>query len=129
MWRGLMMALWLGVLGLTLSLGIPITVQATALGGRTDGLGWLAATPAERSAYCEKAFLAFRASPSQSYITSAHVQALSAEAFCQRLDQFYSYELNQEISLDEAAALAPLLFADLPLTDLPADIRHDRNHY
>ncbi|MEN9252903.1 MAG: hypothetical protein Q6K99_05740 [Thermostichales cyanobacterium BF4_bins_65] len=108
-------------------LGIPVWGQP--LLGRADGSAWQRATAAERLSYCEKAFLAFRSSPSQSYITSAHVQALNPEAFCQRLDQFYSYELNQDTTLDEAAALAPLLFADLPLSDLKADIRHDRNHY
>jgi len=122
--RWLVVVVWM-----MMSWVIPVGARAATLTGRTDGLGWLAATASEQAVFCDKAFLAFRSSSSQSYITSAHVQALSAEAFCQRLDQFYSYELNHEISLDEAAALAPLLFADLPLTDLKADIRHDRTHY
>ncbi|GAB4217294.1 MAG: hypothetical protein OHK0012_21370 [Synechococcales cyanobacterium] len=112
---------------LVLFLGIP--VNAAALKGRTSGDDWIAATQAERQTYCDRAFQAFRSSPTQSYITSAHVQALSAEAFCQRLDQFYSFDINREMSLDEAAALAPLLFADLPLTDLTADIQHNRTQY
>ncbi len=86
-----------------------------SLSGRMDGYDWLEAEPVAQQSYCDKAYRAFRASPSQSYIISSNVQALDEVGFCKRIDQFYSYDINLEIPLDQAAATAPLLFSDHPV--------------
>ncbi|MDX2273045.1 MAG: hypothetical protein NW237_14005 [Cyanobacteriota bacterium] len=92
------------------------TGQSPALlSGRILGSEWLATPTDQKLAYCEKAFQSFRSSPSQSYIISSNVQAMTPAGFCQRLDQFYAYPINEDTPLGEAAALAPLLFSDLPL--------------
>jgi hypothetical protein len=85
------------------------------LRGESTSLDWSNASAEDKLAYCRKAYKAFRASPSQSYIISSNVQALEPEGFCHRLDQFYSFDIHADTRLDGAAAIAPLLFADLPL--------------
>jgi hypothetical protein len=87
---------------------------APVLNGNLTGPAWQAAAPASRLAYCAEAFAAFRGSPAQSYIISYDVQSLDAQGLCDRIDQFYSLEENQDQRLNTAAALAPLLFADTP---------------
>jgi hypothetical protein len=87
---------------------------APVLNGNLTGPAWQAAAPASRLAYCTEAFAAFRGSPAQSYIISYDVQSLDAQGLCDRIDQFYSLEENQDQRLNTAAALAPLLFADTP---------------
>lgn len=105
LWAGLMMVvLWMA----------PVWA-AGSLSGRMDGYDWLEADPTAKQAYCDRAYRAFRASPSQSYIISSNVQALNEAGFCKRIDQFYSYDINLEIPLDQAAATAPLLFSDHPV--------------
>lgn len=96
---------------------------AADLVGQMTGETWLQAAPADKMAYCQKAYRAFRHAPSQSYIISSNVQALTPTTFCKRLDQFYAFDLNVDIPLNQAAGIAPLLFADQPIPtdeeDLP----------
>ncbi|MGQ9865009.1 MAG: hypothetical protein ACUVSQ_01795 [Pseudanabaenaceae cyanobacterium] len=87
---------------------------APVLNGNFTAPAWQAAAPASRLAYCAEALAAFRGSPAQSYIISYDVQSLDAQGLCDRIDQFYSLEENQDQRLSTAAALAPLLFADTP---------------
>ncbi len=98
--------LWICLMGAT-GLGVDLSGQIT-------GEEWLGAAAADKLAYCQKAYRSFRNSPSQSYIISSNVQALTPESFCSRLDQFYAYELNLDIPLNQASGIAPLLFADQP---------------
>ena len=85
------------------------------LSGDVWGEVWQTASATDKSAYCRKAYAAFRSAPSQSYIISSNVQAISPEGFCQRLDLFYSFDINLDTPLAEAAAIAPLLFSDIPM--------------
>lgn len=85
------------------------------LDGDSYGESWLAAAPAEKVEYCRYAFSAFRSAPSTSYVISSNVQDISPEGFCTRLDQFYGFEVNLDTPLSEAAAIAPLLFADVSM--------------
>ena len=107
------------VLGLSSMLcsSYPSTTLAAelALDGDSYGEEWLEATPTEKLQYCRYAFSAFRSAPSSSYIISSNVQDISPEGFCTRLDQFYSFDINLEFPLSEAAAIAPLLFADVSM--------------
>lgn len=82
------------------------------------GEEWLQATAPAKQVYCEKAYRAFRGSASQSYIISSNVQSLTPSGLCQRLDQFYSYEINLDTPLESASGIAPLLFADQALPPL-----------
>ncbi len=93
---------------------------APQLGGNLTGYDWQKSSPESRIAYCESALAAFRGSAAQSYIISHNVQSLSPSGLCRRMDQFYSLEENLETLLGQAAALAPLLFADIDL-DLQLD--------
>ncbi len=88
---------------------------APILSGLINGEQWLKTIPDSRIAYCNEAFVAFRASPSQSYIISSNVQSLTAAGLCDRIDQYFSIEENLESRLATAAAIAPLLFADTPI--------------
>jgi hypothetical protein len=92
-----------------------ITNNRKALNGITSGYVWLEAPPAEKLDYCNRAFAAFRSSPAQSYVISSNVQSLSPAGLCDRIEQFFSLEDNLETRLGEAAAIAPLLYADTPL--------------
>ncbi len=85
------------------------------LSGQTSGEQWLVTPQELKLAYCQSAYRSFRNSPSQSYIISSNVQALTPESFCKRLDQFYSYDINMEIPLGQASGIAPLLFSDQPI--------------
>ncbi|MEM9569129.1 MAG: hypothetical protein AAF974_12570 [Cyanobacteria bacterium P01_E01_bin.34] len=85
------------------------------LDGDSYGESWRAAAPAEKLEYCRYAFSAFRSAPSTSYVISSNVQDISPEGFCTRLDQFYGFEVNLDTPLSEAAAIAPLLFADVSM--------------
>lgn len=99
-----------------LATGLPmLAAPGPTLSGKLTGPEWLQVDPEAKQAFCRKAFQTFRASPSQSYIISSNVQALTPEGLCQRLDQFYQYAINDEIPLNQAANIAPLLFSDLPL--------------
>ncbi len=109
---------------LVLASGLPLVASAAqsakaatgpTLSGKLTGPEWLQADPEAKQAFCRKAFQTFRASPSQSYIISSNVQSLTPEGLCQRLDQFYQYAINDEIPINQAANIAPLLFSDLPL--------------
>jgi len=110
------------VIGIALVL-LPITSVHAAkrstppekITGAMIGEDWRAAEDSDKQRYCERAYRAFRSSPSQSYIISSNVQALTPEGFCKRLDQFYSYEINEEIPLNSASGIAPLLFSDHPV--------------
>ncbi len=95
-------------------------VAGTPLGGNDRGDRWAAADVDAKLTFCQRAFAAFRGSPSQSYIISHGVQSLSPAGLCDRIDQFYSLEENRDTRLSEAAAIAPLLFADTPLGTLYA---------
>ncbi|MFN5854661.1 MAG: hypothetical protein ACK456_01965 [Pseudanabaenaceae cyanobacterium] len=88
---------------------------APQLGGNLTGYEWQKANTDSRIAYCESALAAFRGSAAQSYIISHNVQSLSPSGLCRRMDQFYSLEENLETRLGQAAALAPLLFADIDI--------------
>lgn len=88
---------------------------APTLSGTLKGEEWLSALPDSKIAYCNGAYSAFRASPSQSYIISSNVQSLTASGLCDRIDQYFSLEENLDSRLSTAAAIAPLLFADTPL--------------
>jgi hypothetical protein len=88
---------------------------APMLAGTIKGEAWLSAIPDSKIAYCNEAYSAFRASPSQSYIISSNVQSLTATGLCDRIDQYFSIEENLDSRLATAAAIAPLLFADTPL--------------
>lgn len=88
---------------------------APMLSGTIKGDRWLNATPDSKFAYCNEAYSAFRASPSQSYIISSNVHSLTASGLCDRIDQYFSIEENLDSRLGTAAAIAPLLFADTPL--------------
>ncbi|AFY71830.1 hypothetical protein Pse7367_3596 [Thalassoporum mexicanum PCC 7367] len=93
-----------------------VEVETTPkLQGLSAGYVWQEATPASKLDYCERAFAAFRSSPAQSYVISSNVQSLSPAGLCDRIDQFFSLEDNLETRLGEAAAIAPLLYADTPL--------------
>ncbi|MEN9224822.1 MAG: hypothetical protein Q6M54_05050 [Thermostichus sp. DRC_bins_24] len=92
-----------------------LAATGPTLSGKLTGPEWLQADPEAKQAFCRKAFQTFRASPSQSYIISSNVQSLTPEGLCQRLDQFYQYPINDEIPINQAANIAPLLFSDLPL--------------
>ncbi|MGQ9837467.1 MAG: hypothetical protein ACUVRV_05775 [Cyanobacteriota bacterium] len=99
-----------------LTTGLPsLAASGPTLSGKLTGPEWLQADPEAKQAFCRKAFQTFRASPSQSYIISSNVQALTPEGLCQRLDQFYQYPINEDIPINQAANIAPLLFSDLPL--------------
>jgi hypothetical protein len=89
--------------------------QSASLSGNSLGYTWLETSPANKLAYCDRAFAAFRGSPAQSYIISSNVQSLTPAGLCDRIDQFFSLEENLETRIAEAAAIAPLLFADTPL--------------
>ncbi|WP_144050202.1 hypothetical protein [Synechococcus sp. PCC 7502] len=65
---------------------------APVLSGIIKGDDWLKALPDSKLAYCNEAFAAFRASPSQSYIISSNVQSLTASGLCDRIDQYFSIE-------------------------------------
>ncbi len=114
-WIGLLLCLW-GWSAPALAARRPVVPAAGApvLNGNLTGPAWQAAAPASRLAYCAEALAAFRGSPAQSYIISHDVQSLEAQGLCDRIDQFYSLEENQDQRLNTAAALAPLLFADTP---------------
>lgn len=88
---------------------------APQLGGNLTGYDWQKASLDSRIAYCASALAAFRGSAAQSYIISHNVQSLAPEGLCRRMDQFYSLEENLETRLGQAAALAPLLFADIDI--------------
>ncbi|MEE3716215.1 hypothetical protein V2H45_05590 [Tumidithrix elongata RA019] len=88
---------------------------AKLLSGTIRGDAWLEAAPESKLAYCQEAFIAFRGSPSQSYIISHNVQSLTPEGLCDRIDQYFSLEDNLDTRLGSAAAIAPILFADTPL--------------
>ncbi len=113
--------LFLILAGLILATGLPLVASSAwaatqpALSGKLTGPEWRQADPEAKQAFCRKAFQAFRASPAQSYIISSNVQALTPEGLCQRLDQFYQYPIHDEIPLNQAANIAPLLFSDQPL--------------
>ncbi|MGY2794504.1 hypothetical protein ACVWVQ_001570 [Thermostichus sp. MS-CIW-36] len=112
--KGILLLLILG--GLVLGTGLPLVAASSpALSGKLTGPEWRQADPEAKQDFCRKAFQAFRASPSQSYIISSNVQALTPEGLCRRLDQFYQYAVNDEIPINQAANIAPLLFSDLPL--------------
>lgn len=99
-----------------LTTGLPVLAAAgPTLSGKLTGPEWLQADPEAKQAFCRKALQTFRASPSQSYIVSSNVQALTPEGLCRRLDQFYQYTINEDIPINQAANIAPLLFSDLPL--------------
>ena len=95
----------------------PASVLAADLDlvGDSYGEQWLEAAPTEKLQYCRSAFTAFRSAPSTSYVISSNVQDISPEGFCTRLDQFYSFDVNLDTPLSEAAAIAPLLFADVSM--------------
>lgn len=104
------------IAGLGLASGLPmLAATAPTLSGKLTGPEWLQADPEAKQAFCRRAFQTFRASPSQSYIISSNVQSLTPEGLCRRLDQFYQYPVNDEIPINQAANIAPLLFSDLPL--------------
>jgi hypothetical protein len=108
--------LFLILAGLILGTGLPLgAATGPTLSGKLTGPEWRQADPEAKQDFCRKAFQAFRASPSQSYIISSNVQALTPEGLCRRLDQFYQYAVNDEIPINRAANIAPLLFSDLPL--------------
>jgi hypothetical protein len=113
--------LFLILAGLILATGLPLVASSAwaatqpALSGKLTGPEWRQADPEAKQAFCRKAFQAFRASPAQSYIISSNVQALTPEGLCERLDQFYQYAIHDEIPLNQAANIAPLLFSDQPL--------------
>jgi hypothetical protein len=108
--------LFLILAGLILGTGLPLgAATGPTLSGKLTGPEWRQADPEDKQDFCRKAFQAFRASPSQSYIISSNVQALTPEGLCRRLDQFYQYAVNDEIPINQAANIAPLLFSDLPL--------------
>jgi hypothetical protein len=108
--------LFLILAGLILGTGLPLgAATGSTLSGKLTGPEWRQADPEAKQDFCRKAFQAFRASPSQSYIISSNVQALTPEGLCRRLDQFYQYAVNDEIPINQAANIAPLLFSDLPL--------------
>lgn len=112
---------WILILILILGITAPPVLAAQRpplpekITGTMIGEDWRAADPVDKQRYCERAYRSFRASPSQSYIISSNVQALTPEGFCKRLDQFYAYEINEEIPLNSAAGIAPLLFSDHPV--------------
>lgn len=85
------------------------------LSGNLLGTDWLQAKPESKLDFCNRASVAFRGSPSQSYIISSNVQSLTPTGLCDRLDQYFSIEENLETRLGSAAGIAPLLFADTPL--------------
>lgn len=85
----------------------------TTLSSQATAATWNSAPEAEKLAFCTKAYQSFRSAPAQSYIISSNVQAMTPETFCDKLDRFYGFELHEDTTLAEAAALAPLLFADL----------------
>lgn len=108
--------LFLILAGLILGTALPLgAATGPTLSGKLTGPEWRQADPEAKQDFCRKAFQAFRASPSQSYIISSNVQALTPEGLCRRLDQFYQYAVNDEIPINQAANIAPLLFSDLPL--------------
>ena len=114
--------LWRVAIGLVLALCLcgpyaPMAraAEATVLTGDSYGEDWLAASPTDKLHYCRQAFTAFRSAPSSSYIISSNVQDISPEGFCTRLDQFYSFDINRELPLSEAVAIAPLLFSDVSM--------------
>jgi hypothetical protein len=88
---------------------------APILSGSITGEDWLRAIPDSKIAFCNEAYSAFRASPSQSYIISSNVQSLTPSGLCDRIDQYFSIEENLDSRLGTAAAIAPLLFADTPI--------------
>ena len=110
---------FLAILALTSTFFMPLPAFAKSelspLSGVMTGENWLKALPTIKLAYCEKAFSAFRASPSQSYIISSNVQSLTPSGLCDRMDQYYSLDENLDSRLGTAAAIAPLLFADTPI--------------
>ena len=85
------------------------------LTGDSVGEDWNETPADDKLSYCRKAYGAFRGAPSQSYIISSSVQAISPEGFCKRLDQFYRFDINLDMPLGEAAAIAPLLFSDVSM--------------
>ncbi|MGK7913708.1 MAG: hypothetical protein AB4050_19810 [Synechococcus sp.] len=91
------------------------TAAELMLDGDSYGESWLEASSTEKLEYCRYAFSAFRSAPSTSYVISSNVQDISPEGFCTRLDQFYGFEVNLDTPLSEAAAIAPLLFADVSM--------------
>lgn len=115
------LGIWTLLLILALSFAAPEgsaakrAAPADLITGSMMGEDWRSADEADKQRYCEKAYRSFRSSPSQSYIISSNVQALTPAGFCKRLDQFYSYEINEEIPLNSASGIAPLLFADHPV--------------
>jgi len=117
--RGILLLLILA--WLVLGTGLPLVASSAwaatepALSGKLTGPEWRQADPEAKQEFCRRAFQAFRASPAQSYIISSNVQALTPEGLCQRLDQFYQYAIHDEIPLNQAANIAPLLFSDQPL--------------
>lgn len=88
---------------------------APILSGNINGEGWFKALPESRIAFCHEASAAFRGSPSQSYTISWNVQSLTAAGLCDRIDQYYAQEETLETRISAAAAIAPLLYADIPL--------------
>jgi len=106
---------------LVLGTGLPWVASSAwaatepGLSGKLTGPEWRQAAPEAKQAFCRKAFQAFRTSPAQSYIISSNVQALTPEGLCRRIDQFYQYAIHDEIPLNQAANIAPLLFSDQPL--------------
>ncbi|HIK21702.1 MAG TPA: hypothetical protein IGR15_11765 [Synechococcus sp. M44_DOE_062] len=108
--------LFLILAGLILGTGLPSrAATGPTLSGKLTGPEWRQADPEAKQDFCRRAFQAFRTSPAQSYIISSNVQALTPEGLCRRLDQFYQYAVNDEIPINQAANIAPLLFSDLPL--------------
>lgn len=94
---------------------VPSNSSVTLLKGNEHGSIWQESAPEVKLAYCQRAFAAFRGSPSQSYIISSNVQSLTPVGLCDRIDQYFSLEENIDSRLSAAAAIAPLLFADTPL--------------
>jgi hypothetical protein len=88
---------------------------APILDGNINGEAWLSAMPESRIAFCHEANAAFRGSPSQSYIISWNVQSLTPAGLCDRIDQYYAQEETLDTRISAAAAIAPLLYADIPI--------------
>lgn len=90
-----------------------VETPPSTLSSQATAETWNSAPAAEKLTYCNKAYQSFRSAPSQSYIISSNVQAMTPETFCDKLDRFYSFDIHEDTTLAEAAAIAPLLFADL----------------
>lgn len=70
--------LFLILAGLILGTGLPLgAATGPTLSGKLTGPEWRQADPEAKQDFCRKAFQAFRASPSQSYIISSNVTTRS----------------------------------------------------